>query len=235
MGTPESVEPYDRGVARETAKKTAAQKRSKKPGSRPAASDATGSKSARTRERILDAAAHVLSRKGYAGTRLADVAEQAEVQAPAIYYYYSSREDLIEAVMHAGIAHMREHVEKVLDELPPSTDPLDRILAAVEAHLRFELEISDYTSAAIRNQGQVPAELRIRYDEESDKYGAMWRGLMDEARKKKRLRKSLDPRLAQGLVLGAINWTPEWWDPQRGSIDVLVANAQDLVRHGLSA
>ena len=234
MGTPGSTRPYDRGVARQTAKKTAVPKRSKKPGSRPAASDATGSKSARTRERILDAAAHVLSRKGYAGTRLADVAEQAEVQAPAIYYYYSSREDLIEAVMHAGIAHMREHVEKVLEELP-STDPLDRILAAVEAHLRFELEISDYTSAAVRNQGQVPAELRVRYDEEREKYGAMWAGMMDEALAKKTLRKSLDPRLAQGLVLGAINWTPEWWDPQRGSIDVLVANARDLVRHGLSA
>ena len=32
-----------------------------------------GSKSVRTRERILDAAAHVLSRKGYAGARLSDV------------------------------------------------------------------------------------------------------------------------------------------------------------------
>jgi len=235
MGTPGSFRLYDRGVARQTAKKTTAQKRPKKPGSRPAATDVTGSKSARTRERILDAAAHVLSRKGYAGTRLADVAEQAQVQAPAIYYYYSSREDLIEAVMHAGIAHMREHVEKVLDELPPSADPLDRILAAVEAHLRFELEISDYTSAAVRNQGQVPTELRIRYDEESEKYGSMWRKMMDEARTKKKLRKSLDPRLAQMLVLGAINWTPEWWDPKRGSIDALVANAQDVVRHGLSA
>jgi TetR/AcrR family transcriptional regulator, cholesterol catabolism regulator len=41
-----------------------------------------GSKSARTRQRILDAAAYVLSRKGYAGTRLSDVAGQAEIQAP---------------------------------------------------------------------------------------------------------------------------------------------------------
>ena len=42
------------------------------------------SKSARTRTRILDAAAHVLSSKGFAGTRLSDVAEYAELQAPAI-------------------------------------------------------------------------------------------------------------------------------------------------------
>jgi TetR/AcrR family transcriptional regulator, cholesterol catabolism regulator len=52
------------------------------------------SKSARTRSRILDAAAHVLSVKGYAGTRLSDVADYAELQAPAIYYYFASREDL---------------------------------------------------------------------------------------------------------------------------------------------
>ena len=44
--------------------------------------ETTDSKAARTRERILDAAAHVLSRKGYAGTRLSDVAEQAQIQAP---------------------------------------------------------------------------------------------------------------------------------------------------------
>ena len=51
---------------------------------RDAASDDALSKSARTRSRILNAAAHVLSVKGYAGTRLSDVAEYAELQAPAI-------------------------------------------------------------------------------------------------------------------------------------------------------
>ena len=47
--------------------------------------DESDSKSQRTRARILDAAAHVLSAKGYAGTRLTDVAKYAELQAPAIY------------------------------------------------------------------------------------------------------------------------------------------------------
>lgn len=64
------------------------------------------SKSERTRSRILDAAAHVLSTKGFAGTRLTDVAEVAELQAPAIYYYYPSREDLIEAVIFRGMSDL---------------------------------------------------------------------------------------------------------------------------------
>src|ERR1700690_3440440 len=110
------------------------------PSARP---DGTDSKSARTRARILNAAAHVLSVKGYAGTRLSDVAEYAELQAPAIYYYFPSREDLIEEVMYAGIADMRTHLQGALDALPPQTSPIDKILAAVEAHLRHELELSD--------------------------------------------------------------------------------------------
>ncbi len=66
----------------------------RKPTASASATSEVESKSARTRQRILDAAAHVLSVKGFAGgTRLSDVAEFAQLQAPAIYYYFSSRED----------------------------------------------------------------------------------------------------------------------------------------------
>ena len=193
----------------------------------------TGSKSARTRERILDAAAHVLSRKGYAGTRLSDVADQAEIQAPAIYYYFPSRDDLIEEVMWSGIAHMREHMTRVLAALPPDVGPLDRIDAAVEAHLRYCLEISDYTTASIRNAGQVPESIAIRYTAEASQYGDMWRKLLQDADNAGLLRPDLDPMAARMMVLGALNWAAEWWNPRRGSLDTVVRTAQSLVRHGL--
>ena len=192
-----------------------------------------GSKSARTRERILDAAAHVLSRKGYAGTRLTDVADQAALQAPAIYYYFPSRDDLIEEVMWSGIARMREHLDSVLAALPAEAGPLERIDAAVEAHLRYCLEISDYTTASIRNAGQVPERIRIRYSAEAAKYGDTWRKLLQDADNAGRLRTGLDPVTARMMVLGALNWAAEWWNPRRGSLDTVVRTAQSLVRHGL--
>ncbi len=193
-----------------------------------------GSKSARTRERILDAAAHVLSRKGYAGTRLTDVADQAAIQAPAIYYYFPSRDDLIEEVMWSGIARMREHLDRVLAALPAEAGPLERIDAAVEAHLRYCLEISDYTTASIRNAGQVPERIRIRYSAEAAKYGDTWRKLLQDADNAGLLRAGLDPVTARMMVLGALNWAAEWWNPRRGSLDTVVRTAQSLVRHGLA-
>jgi TetR/AcrR family transcriptional regulator, cholesterol catabolism regulator len=199
-----------------------------------AVADALRSKSARTRERILDAAAHVLSRKGYSGTRLTDVADQAEIQAPAIYYYFPSRDDLIEEVMWTGIARMREHIAEVLAGLPADADPLDRIAAAVEAHLRYALEISDYTTASIRNAGHVPESIRTRYTAEAAQYGDMWCKLLQEAENAGLLRPDLEALSARMMVLGALNWAAEWWNPRRGSLDTVVRTAQSLVRHGLA-
>jgi AcrR family transcriptional regulator len=192
------------------------------------------SKSALTRSRILDAAARVLSENGYAGLRLTDVAAKAELQAPAIYYYFPSRDELIEEVMWSGIAAMRSHVAAALEAVPDGTPPLDRLLVAVEAHLRHALEISDYTTAAIRNAGQVPPAIRKRQVLEEERYGEIWRRLISDVAREGLLRPELDLYIAQMLVLGALNWAVEWWNPRRGSIEEVVANAQSVIRYGLS-
>ncbi|WP_064444726.1 TetR/AcrR family transcriptional regulator [Rhodococcus sp. YH3-3] len=191
------------------------------------------SKSARTRTRILDAAAHILSIKGYSGTRLTDVADHAELQAPAIYYYFPSREDLIEEVMWVGIADMREHLRSTLDKVDSDKTPMDRIMIAVEAHLRHELEISDYTTASIRNAGQLPENMRERQKAEEAKYGEIWRKLFKDALDEGEIRPDIDIRVARMLVMGALNWAAEWWNPRRGSLDVVVQTAQSIVRAGI--
>lgn len=199
------------------------------------ANSSTPSKSGMTRERILDATALVLSRKGYAGTRLSDVAEAAELQAPAIYYYFHSREEMIEEVMWAGMARIRKHVEDTVASMPPSATPMEKILAAVEAHLLFELAISDYTTAAIRNSGQLPEGIRARQEEESNEYGKFWRTLFADARTAGQLRDGMDDHIGRMMVMGALNWAAEWWSERIGSYKTLVAEAQEFVRQGISA
>jgi AcrR family transcriptional regulator len=201
---------------------------------RPTAAAVKGSKSARTRERILTAAAEALSRNGYAGTRLTGIAEVAQLQTPAIYYYFSSREEVIEEVIRVGQRLTIDHVVQVLDDLPPGTSAIERILAAVEAHLDIVLSRSQYASASIRNMSQLPDDMRERQTELRREYGAIWRGLFEEAAASGELNPTLDPRAARMLIIGALNWTPEWWNPERGSADTVIENAKQLVRTGLT-
>ncbi|MBJ8345190.1 TetR/AcrR family transcriptional regulator [Antrihabitans sp. YC2-6] len=200
----------------------------------PSRTTSDDTKSARTRERILDSTAAVLSRKGYSETRLTDVAEEAELQSPAIYYYFKSREELIEEVMWAGIAHMREHVEGVLAALPPETSAMDRILAAAEAHLRFSLSVSSYTTAAIRNSGQMPERIRERHEAERAKYGRVWRKLFKDAADDGELRDGVDLLTVRMLVIGSLNWAAEWWTPRTSKIDNVVEQARQLISNGIA-
>ncbi|MEU7812832.1 TetR/AcrR family transcriptional regulator [Pseudonocardia sp. NPDC049154] len=191
-------------------------------------------KSARTRQRILDAAASVLARQGYAGTRLVDIAAIAGVRAPAVYYYFDSRERLVEEVVTAGMVRNLDHVRAAIDALPADTSAMDRICTAVEAHLHVVLRVSDYTIAAVRNTSQLPPDLRERHLAEQQGYTDLWRALFEAAREVGEIHPALDPRAARMLVLGALNWACEWWDPEQGSLGSVVRTARTLVRRGLS-
>lgn len=190
-------------------------------------------KSEATRERLLFAAAEVLSRKGYSETRLVDIAEAAGLRAPAMYYYFSSRHDLIAEVMTVGQSRLREHVFTALEALPSDTDPMDRICTAVAAHLEVELELSHFATAVTRNTGQLPDDIRQRLREDGRAYSDLWRELIQQAHSTGQIRPELDLRAARKLVIGALNWTPEWWRRSDGALLDLIATAQSIVRHGL--
>jgi hypothetical protein len=111
---------------------------------------------------------------------------------------------------------------------------MDRVLLAVEAHLRHELEISDYTTASIRNAGQLPEKIRKRQVAEEARYGEVWRKLFKDAAAAGEIDAELDPYIARMLVMGSLNWAVEWWNPKRGNLDKVVSMAQRMVRNGLA-
>lgn len=186
-----------------------------------------------TRVRILDAAAEVLSSQGFAGTKLSDIAQIAEIKAPAIYRYFSSREELVEEVMLVGHLRFIEHITQAIEALPASATPLDRILAAVAAHLEVVLSISEYAAASTLNMGQMPEPIRERQMEYRRQYGAIWRRHLADAAADGQLRPDLDLRAAQGVIIGALSWSTTWWDPGRRPLELLIHNAQALVRLGI--
>ena len=74
-----------------------------------------GVTAAETRERLLLAAADVFARRGYDGTRVADIAEAAEVSSGALYAHFGSKAELL-------VAALRTHGRRLLAEVLPA-DP----------------------------------------------------------------------------------------------------------------
>lgn len=191
-----------------------------------------GSKSERTRQRIKDATARVLSQQGYGGTRLVAIAEAADVQMPNIYYYFTSRDELIEEVIREGVRGLHDQVVAALDAAADA-GAHERMRTAVAAHLRSVLELSDYTTASTRNAGQLPSHIRQGQRVEEQRYARLWQQLVSDLRAAGGVSPELDDHTVRMFVLGALNWAPEWWRSNRGDLDALVEKAQRIVMKGI--
>jgi AcrR family transcriptional regulator len=196
-------------------------------------SEARTRKSEETRARLLDAAAKVFRDKGYAGARLSDIAEAADMHTPGVYYYFPSKEALVEEVLRDGVARASAYVQERVAAVPEGSPALDRLRAAIEGHVLMILEIGDYTSANIRIFGQVPDDIRARHLADQRAYGNVWRALLEGARAAGEIRPDLDLSVIRMLILGALNWTAEWYRPGAQTAAEIAREATTMICEGI--
>jgi AcrR family transcriptional regulator len=93
----------------------------------PAAARFRRRKAARPAE-ILTAALECFRQRGFAATRLEDVAARAGVTKGTIYLYYPSKEELFKAVIRGELMPNIERVEAAFDEQGPAAQMLERLM-----------------------------------------------------------------------------------------------------------
>lgn len=192
-------------------------------------------KSAATRRKILDAAARTFRDKGYAATTLNDIADAAEIRAASLYYYFRSKEDLLDAVFGIGMQRVVDAVRQRSAALPAGAPLAERIRVAIEAHLEMLLQQGDYTSANIRIFGQVPKSVQRKQLPLREDYADFWRELLATAQKAGEVRADLDLGIMRMLIFGALNWCTEWHDPRKGPVREIASHACQLVLNGIAA
>ena len=173
-------------------------------------------KSELTRQRILDAAARVFAVRGYALTRLEDIAKEADTHAGAIYYYFESREDLVENILVLSSTRVTEYVKETLEGLSDSVGFRERIQIGIRSHFEQLLARDDYTLAYLKIHNQIPREMSKRLVVNPRSYGAFWANLIKTAQAAGVIRADLDPTILRLLLLGAITWSVEWYHPGGG-------------------
>lgn len=166
------------------------------------------SKSERTRQRTLDAAAACFRRHGFAAVTLKDIAERAGIQAGSLYYHFASKEEIVSAVLAAGVDNAFAATRAAVAATAKG-NALERLRAAIAAHLRVVLSENSYASANLRILGQVPDAVRARHLRRQREYGGFWRRLFQDAARAGAIRKDLDLSVVRMLTLGALNWSVE--------------------------
>jgi AcrR family transcriptional regulator len=182
-------------------------------------------KAALKRQRIIEAAALVFRRRGYAQATLSEIAVEAGTQAGSLYYHFNSREELVEEVLMQSSRRLSEAVTTALATLPPEADAFDRFVTMVHTHVLIVLERDDFGIAYQKIHDQVTDEMRANISRAPRAFARLWTNVFMEAVKEGFIRADYDPRLTRMLVIGSISWMADWYKPDGPSGAEEIADA----------
>jgi AcrR family transcriptional regulator len=173
----------------------------------------TTKKAVLKRNRILSAAAKVFAAKGYSETTLADIASEAGTFAGSLYYYFASKEAIVEEVLNIGTTSVANLVTGKVSMLPSSVSSYDKIRVALETHLEQMLLRDEFVVAYWKIIDQVPAEIREHHMVLPRAYGKFWQRMLTEAQAAGEIRPDLDPSLLRLLLIGSTIYALDWFRP----------------------
>jgi TetR/AcrR family transcriptional regulator, fatty acid metabolism regulator protein len=85
-------------------------------------------RSARTRERIIEAATEVFARRGVHGTRVADIAERAGIAYGLVYHHFRNKEEILSAIFAERWAQYVAYLEELARTPAPFRERMRRLI-----------------------------------------------------------------------------------------------------------
>jgi len=183
-----------------------------------------------TRARIISAMRSLSASKGTANVTLRDVAAEAGLKIGGVYFHFASRDDLIRALLKAGIDGAVASVHEALGALPADAGALARLDRALRAHAHYV--VRERFAASLEAIRALPQQVRDEHLAEEKSYLALFQDLFDAALAEGAAPAGIDPHAAKMLMMGALTWVQEWYAADgRLTLDQIVDQLMLLCRN----
>ena len=100
-----------------------------------------GRKGEEKRQRIVDAANTLFYHKGFTATSFADIAETCDMPKGNFYFYFRTKEELLDAVVRTRMERMAKHLDTLHHDYP---DPRERLHRIADAPFNDRHEVAQY-------------------------------------------------------------------------------------------
>ena len=181
------------------------------------------------REAIVDAAAKLYGETGFNGSSIADLATACGMSKSLLYHYFSSKEDILYAIM---ISHI-EALRQVADDVVDIADPAERFRTLSHGFMRLYANASSHHKVLVNDLDKLPPERRTAIVEHERRLLDVVDGIIVERAPGLKANKARRRALTM-LYFGMINWTHTWYRPGgKVNSEELADIAVDLFLKGL--
>ena len=103
-----------------------------------------------SRKKIVDAARHVFSLRGYSNANIRDIANRAGISVGGVYLYFRNKEELYKNLISDGMLDMGRKTEKAVEHARSATQALSNFL---KLYLEYGMEHKEFILLHVRERG----------------------------------------------------------------------------------
>ncbi|MGP4085538.1 TetR family transcriptional regulator [Streptomyces sp. KR55] len=168
-----------------------------------------------TRDRILRVAAEMFAEKGFHGTGVAELGDAAGIKRGALYYHIGSKEDLL---YDLSSRHVEEALGRGRKVVESDLRPIEKLRALVREHLATLAARRSEVTVVMREMHALTGDRAERLKQLRDAHQDLFRQVLEEGVKEGVFRSSDSVTVL--AILGMLNWTYVWFDPEHGSLPI---------------
>lgn len=176
------------------------------------------------RRQILEIAARLFARKGYRGTSMRDIGEQAGLLGGSLYHHIKSKDQLFVELHNAALDAAEA---RIADAVGRVQDPWGRLQAACETLLEIQLDPESLTLPMMNDFREVPEDVRIALIERRDRFEDLFRTIVEGLP----LPDAIDRSIYRNLLLSQLNNAADWYRRGRLSPTEIAQQIVAIFRH----
>ncbi len=184
-----------------------------KPDSQPpvtATANASGgtSRNAEKYQRILDAAVAIFADKGFFNSRIADIADRADVADGTVYLYFKNKEEILMTAINTAFDAFMRHARTEVEKLPSPAERLRRL-----AFLHLDA-LGSNRNLAVVFQMELRQSTRFLSEFSHDhmvEYLGLVRAAIAEGQAKGIFRRDMSDKIAANCFFGALDEMVTSW------------------------
>ena len=172
---------------------------------KPAAAEETNRRAA-----IVRAAGRLFHEKGYPATTIRDIANAVGMRSGSPFYHFRTKHDMLRAVVLEGIGTMTEAVARAANSGKPPRATFEAMLRAHLGQLLGE-QGRDFAATLLHETRHLDPEELAEVVAFKDRYEAMWQRALQDLKRAGLI--ADDSQVARLFLMGALNWTVQWYRP----------------------
>jgi TetR/AcrR family transcriptional regulator, cholesterol catabolism regulator len=181
------------------------------------------------KELIVRAAAKVFAEKGFSSATVRDIADEAEILSGSLYYYFDSKEAMVEEVLVSYLDEMVRSYDAAVAEASSPAEALERL---IEEALRGLVDNREQVTILQNDWHYVRPMQGIA--ERQHAVEKVWLETIQQGIDAGALRGDFDARMLYRTIMGAIQTVIRWFDPRgKVGIDTVIAVQKAILLDGI--